>query len=123
MTNPMKPIKEAAASLGGTVQAAAAAAAGVRNSTARILGQAGTESSEALRAAAVAVDGLADRTEERFASASRYVRACDTTSMVQDARRLVRRHPGSFLLAATAVAALLGYAAGRGTTPRRSSLS
>lgn len=116
----LNPIKEVAATVGGTVQAAKAVADDVRKSTARILGQAGSESSEALRAAAVAVDGLADRTEERFASASRYVRACDTTSMLQDARRLVRRHPGSFLLAASALAAVLGYAAGRGTTtPRR----
>lgn len=95
-----------------TIKEAVTAVNDARTATAQMLDKTGTGSAETLRSAAASIDGFADRTERRFTAASDFVQSCDTGTMMHDIRRIVRRHPGSFLLAAAAVAATLGYAAG-----------
>lgn len=95
-----------------TIKEAVTAVNDARNATAHMLDKTGTGSADTLRAAAASIDGFADRTERRFTAASDIVESYDPGTMVHDLRRIVRRHPGSFLLAAAAVAATLGYVAG-----------
>lgn len=102
-----------------TIKEAVTAVNDARHATAQMLDKTGVESAETLRNAAASLDGFADRTERRFTAASDFVASCDTGTMLHDIRRIVRRHPGSFLLAAAAVAATLGYAAGSSNRPSR----
>ena len=95
-----------------TIKEAVTAVNDARNATAQLLDKTGAGSAETLRAAATSLDGFADRTERRFIAASDFVGTCETGTMLHDLRRIVHRHPGSLLLAAAAVAATLGYAAG-----------
>jgi hypothetical protein len=95
-----------------TIKDAVTAANDARHATAQMLDQTGAGSAETLRAAAASIDGFADRTEQRFTAASNIVESYDAGTMVHDLRRIVRRHPGSFLLAAAAIAATVGYVAG-----------
>lgn len=95
-----------------TIKEAVTAANDARHATAQMLDKTGAGSADTLRSAAASIEGFADRTEKRFTAASDIVESYDPGTMLHDIRRMVRRHPGSFLLAAAAIAATLGYAAG-----------
>jgi hypothetical protein len=83
-----------------------------RHATAQALSQAGETSETALRSAAGQVGDC-------FASASSTIENLDGATIAYDLRRMVRRHPGAFLMIASALAAAVGYAAGSRETCRR----
>jgi hypothetical protein len=76
-----------------------------RHATAQAISQAG-ETSEA------AIHSAAGQVGDCFASASSTIENLDGATIAYDLRRMVRRHPGAFLMIATALAAAVGYAAG-----------
>jgi len=91
----------------------------IKDATAEMLSQAGSGSASALRSAATSMDDLAGRTERGFTAASDMIDSCDTGTILHDLRRVVRRHPGTTLLVAAALAATLGYAAASSIKPAR----
>lgn len=116
----MTTIKETATALGETVLAAKGAVQGMRRSASNMLDQARVDTSASLHSAASAVrsagnqgaeviEGVAEGTGQRLASASSYLDSHDAEGMLQDLRRIVRRHPGSFLLLTATVACTIGY--------------
>ena len=103
-----------------TVLAAKGAAQDMRKSASTILDHARTGASSSLQSAASsiraagnqgadAIEDIAERTGQRFESASSYIDSCDAGGVMRDLRKLVRRHPGSFLLLTAAVACSVGY--------------
>ena len=58
---------------------------------------------------AEAIEGVAEGAGQRLASASHYLDSHDAGGMLHDLRRVVRRHPGSFLLLTATVACTVGY--------------
>lgn len=121
-------IKEAASTVGESVLAAKEKVQEVRRSASNLVEQAGTGSEEALHTAASAVrragtqsadviDGIAQTAGRKFASAASYLDpSAESCSMAEDLRRMVLRHPGSFLLAAAAFAGAVGFMAGSGAS-------
>lgn len=116
----MTTIKETAAALGETVLAAKGAVQDIRRSASDMLDQARVDSSASLHSAASAVrsagnkgaeviEGAAEGTGQRLASASSYLDSHDAEGMLQDLRSIIRRHPGSFLLLTATLACTVGY--------------
>ena len=116
----MTTIKETAAALGETVLAAKGAVQDIRRSASDMLDQARVDSSASLHSAASAVrsagnkgaeviEGAAEGTGQRLASASSYLDSHDAEGMLQDLRSIIRSHPGSFLLLTATLACTVGY--------------
>lgn len=102
-----------------TIKEAVTAVNDARNATAEMLSHAGSGSASAFRSAATSMDDLAGVTERGFTAASDLIDSCDPGTILHDIRRIVRRHPGTILLVASALAATLGYAAASSGKPAR----
>ncbi|MFN0102152.1 MAG: hypothetical protein ACKV2U_08690 [Bryobacteraceae bacterium] len=118
-------------SVAETAAAVKGATDDMRKSTATMLENAGTSTAGALHSTATAVrnaadkiatpiDEMAEGAGQRLLSAASYIGYNDTSGMLYDFQRIVRRHPGTFVLLATTVAATVGYLFGSKSAPRRS---
>ena len=122
----MTTMKETTAALGETVLAAKVAAQDMGRSASNMMDQARTETARNLHSAASAVRSMgnqsaamieecAGNTGDRLDSTSSYLRKHYAADMMHDLRKIVCRHPGSFLLLTASVAACIGYVTGTRT--------
>lgn len=127
----MTTIKETATALGEKVSGAKDAVLDARRSASNLMDQARTDTAGALHSAAAAVRAagshsaaaVEDATEsagQKLDSTSSYIRKNDAGDMLHDLRRVVRKHPGAFLILTAAVAALAGYLAATNNNRSRS---
>ncbi len=127
----MTTMKETAAALGETVLAAKVAVQDMGRSASDVMDQARTDTAAKLNSAASAVrsagnqsaamiEECSEGTGQRLDSTSSYLRKHDAADMLDDLRRIVRRHPGSFLLLTASVAAFAGYVTAAKTNRQRS---
>ena len=119
MTN----MKETTAALGETVLASKSAVQEMHRSASNMMDQARADTANNLHSTASAVraagsqgsEAIEDFSEgagQRLDATSSYIRKHDASDMAHDLRRIVRRHPGAFLVFTASVAACLGYVCG-----------
>jgi hypothetical protein len=119
----MTSVKETTAALSETVLAAKGAVQDIRRSATNMMDQARTDTAETLHSAAstvraagnqgsAAIEDFAEGTGQRLDATSAYIGKNDASDMAHDLRRIVRRHPGAFLLLTASVAACIGYVSG-----------
>lgn len=119
----MNSVKDTATAFGESLHAA-------RISATNKLGEAAVGTEDALHSAAATVrdagaqgaaviDDLATGAGKHLASASAYLGRTDAASVSYDMQRMVRRHPGTFVLVAAVLAAGVGYLAGSQTCRTR----
>ena len=126
----MTTMRETAAALSETVLAAKAAAIDLGRSASNMADQARADTAANLHSAASTVRAAGARSAEfveeytsdasrRLDSTSSYIRKHDGADMLHDMRRIVRRHPGAFVLFTAAVALCAGYLLAPKPDPRR----
>lgn len=126
----MATMKETAAALGENVLAAKVAVQDMGRSASNVMDQARTDTAAKLHTAASAVRSAANQSASmiencgegaghRLDSTSSYLDKHDAGDMMHDLRKIVRRHPGTFLLLTASVAACVGYLTASNKSNRR----